>query len=208
MACEAMVASALFCQYRSRDSMLGTGYARCLVVLAAGPHDDVGGRRSRVLGLVVRVVALVGRLGEAEDGARDATEIAARIGPQGAKQALAGFLGQVGLLEDALGGVDVRQVHDGGRVARVENSRQPHAGLQRLDDAEVNLVVDDVAGLLEVDGVDDLVVAVVFVAVEVLGLPAVAWCEGLASDTAYRFWGASRSHQSSAGTGRRWAGRP
>jgi hypothetical protein len=39
----------------------------------------------------------------------------------------------------------------------------------------VHFVVDDVAGGAEVDGVDYFVVAVVFVAVEVLGLAAVAW---------------------------------
>jgi hypothetical protein len=39
----------------------------------------------------------------------------------------------------------------------------------------VHFVVDDVAGGAEVDGVDDFVVAVVFVAVEVGGLASVAW---------------------------------
>jgi len=38
----------------------------------------------------------------------------------------------------------------------------------------VHFVVDNVTGGAEVDRVDDLVVAVVFVAVEVLGLAAVA----------------------------------
>lgn len=38
----------------------------------------------------------------------------------------------------------------------------------------VDLVVDNVAGLLEVDGVDGLVVAVVLVAVRVFGLAAVS----------------------------------
>jgi hypothetical protein len=39
----------------------------------------------------------------------------------------------------------------------------------------VHLVVGDVPVLPEVDRVDDLVVAVFFVAVEVFCLPAVAW---------------------------------
>lgn len=39
----------------------------------------------------------------------------------------------------------------------------------------MHFVVDDVAGGAEVDGVDDFVVAVVFVAVEVGGLASVAW---------------------------------
>jgi hypothetical protein len=38
----------------------------------------------------------------------------------------------------------------------------------------VHFVVDDVADLAEVDGVDDLVVAVGFVAVEVFGLASVS----------------------------------
>jgi hypothetical protein len=39
----------------------------------------------------------------------------------------------------------------------------------------VHFVVDDVAGGAEVDRVDYFVVAVVFVAVEIFGLAAVAW---------------------------------
>jgi hypothetical protein len=41
----------------------------------------------------------------------------------------------------------------------------------------MHFVVDDVAGGAEVDGVDDFIVAVVFVAVEVGGLASVAWEE-------------------------------
>ena len=59
-------------------------------------------------------------------------------------------------------------------MARVEDGGQAHAGLQGGHHDAVHLVVDDVADLPEVHGVDDLVVAVGFVAVEVLGLSAVS----------------------------------
>lgn len=62
-------------------------------------------------------------------------------------------------------------------MARVEDASETHAGFERLDADGVDLVVDDVAALLEVDGVDGLVVAVVFVAVGVFGLAAVT-CKG------------------------------
>ena len=60
-------------------------------------------------------------------------------------------------------------------MARVEDGGQSDAGLQGGHHDAVHFVVDDVAGGAEVDGVDDFVVAVVFVAVEVGGLAPVAW---------------------------------
>jgi hypothetical protein len=45
-------------------------------------------------------------------------------------------------------------------VAAAEDGGQTHTGGGRLDDGEMDLVVDDVAVLLEVDRVDDLVGAV------------------------------------------------
>jgi hypothetical protein len=62
-------------------------------------------------------------------------------------------------------------------VAAVENGGQTDAGLQWLDDVEMDLVVDNVPIGLEVDRVDDLIGAVLFVAVEILGLTAVS-CQG------------------------------
>ena len=59
-------------------------------------------------------------------------------------------------------------------MARVEDGGQAHAGLEGLYDVVVDLVVDDVTGGLVVDGVDYLVIAVVFVAGCVFGLTAVA----------------------------------
>ena len=91
-------------------------------------------------------------------------------------------------------------------MARVEDGRQAHARLKRLDNQVVEVVIDDVALALVVDRVDDLVVAVVLVAVQVLGLTAVAWeiicqLEGGGNSRS------GRAYQSSGGTGSRWAGR-
>ena len=59
-------------------------------------------------------------------------------------------------------------------MAGIENGGEAHARLQGLDQDSVHFVVDDVAIGAEVYGVDDFVVAVVFVAVEVFGLATVA----------------------------------
>ena len=60
-------------------------------------------------------------------------------------------------------------------MAGIENGRQSHAALQRADHDPVHLVVGNVAGLSEVNWVDNLVVPIGLVAVEILCLPAVAW---------------------------------
>jgi hypothetical protein len=49
-------------------------------------------------------------------------------------------------------------------VAGVEDGGQAHTGLEGFYDVVVDLVVDDVASGLVVDGIDYFVVAVVFVA--------------------------------------------
>ena len=82
-------------------------------VLAAAPHDDVGGRRLCTLGLLVSLAATTeGGLGESKHTGGDAAHIAAGIGGKGGQEASAGLLGEVGLLEHALGAVHVRKVHD------------------------------------------------------------------------------------------------
>ena len=62
-------------------------------------------------------------------------------------------------------------------MAGVEDRGQAHTGGEGHDEDAVHFVIDDVAGLAKVDWVDDLVVAVIFVAVEVFGLAAVT-CGG------------------------------
>jgi hypothetical protein len=62
-------------------------------------------------------------------------------------------------------------------VARVKDCSQTDTGLEGLDDVVVDLVIDNVAVLLEIDRVDDFVVTVFLVAVGICGLAAVA-CTG------------------------------
>lgn len=149
-----------------------------LIILAARPHHHVRRRRLGRHGAVVRLIARRGLLEEAHDVAGDAAHVAARVGRDDGEQALAGFLGEVGLLEDALRGVDVGEVEGGAGVARVEDSGEADAGLEGGHHDAVHFVVDDVAHLAEVDGVDDLVVAVGLVAVQVFGLASVTWWWG------------------------------
>lgn len=59
-------------------------------------------------------------------------------------------------------------------MTRVENRGETHAGPKGLDDVVMYLVVDNVAGLLMVDRVDDFVVSIVLVAVEIFGLSTVS----------------------------------
>lgn len=60
-------------------------------------------------------------------------------------------------------------------MARVEDGREAHTGQQRPDDDVVDLVVDNVAVVGVVDRIDDLIVAVILVAVKILGLASVSW---------------------------------
>jgi hypothetical protein len=50
----------------------------------------------------------------------------------------------------------------------------------------VHFVIDNVAGGAEVDGVDYLVVAIVFIAVEVFGLATMAWLKLVSNIDQYR----------------------
>ena len=98
---------------------------------------------------------------------------------------MASFFGEVGLFEDALGGIDVWKVERGAGMAGVEDCGQADTGLEGLDEDAVHVVVDDVTGNSEVDGVDDFVVAVVFVAVEIGGLSSMT-CTKLSSGLPYQ----------------------
>lgn len=92
-----------------------------LRILAAGPHDHVGRTR---LGLFV---PLVGRVAggcffeEAHGGGGHASHVAAGVCGDDSEEALAGFFGEIGFFEDALGGVDVGKVECGSGVAGVED---------------------------------------------------------------------------------------
>lgn len=149
-------------------------YKRCLVVFAAGEHDDVGWRGFRSAGPEVGLFPRSGLLDEAEDVVGNSAKVALAVGRDDVEQTLAGLLGQVGLLEHAVGRVDVGQVQSGARVARVEDGRQPDAGLQGSDHDAVHFVVDDVAILPKVNRIYHLVVAVILVSVKILSLTAMA----------------------------------
>lgn len=61
-------------------------------------------------------------------------------------------------------------------MAGVEDGRQAHTGLEGFDHNQVHIIVDNVAGYPEVDGVNYFVIAVFFIAVEILCSAPVAFC--------------------------------
>lgn len=94
---------------------------RRLRVLAAGPHDDIGGRRLGFLVALIDCIAGGGLFEEAHGGIRNASHVATSVGRDDAEEALAGFFGEVGFFENALGGVDVGQVEGRPGMAGVED---------------------------------------------------------------------------------------
>ena len=104
-------------------------HIRSLAVLAAAPHDDVRRTRLRPQVLLVHVVAADGFLEQAQRCRRHTADVAARVRGHDAEEALAGFFGEIGLLEETLRGVDVGEVEGGAGVARVEDGGQSHTGL-------------------------------------------------------------------------------
>lgn len=85
---------------------------------------------------------------------------------------MAGFLGEVGLLQDTRSGIDVGKVEGGTGVAGVEDGGKTNARLEGLHHDAMHFVVDDVTSLSEIDRIDDFVVPIVFVAIEILRLAA------------------------------------
>ena len=71
-------------------------------------------------------------------------------------------------------GIDIREIKGGARVAGVEDGGQTHAWLEGFDHDVVHEVVDNVACLTEIDGVDDFIIAIVFIAVEIFSLAAMS----------------------------------
>lgn len=65
-------------------------------------------------------------------------------------------------------------------MARVKDGRQSHARAQRTDQDPMHLVVDNVAGPLEIDRVNHFIVAIVFVSVQVFGLSTMAYAKSSA----------------------------
>ena len=62
-------------------------------------------------------------------------------------------------------------------MAGVEDGGKSYAGLEGLHHYAMHFIIDYVAYLTEIDGIDDFIVAIVFVAIEVFRLAAVSWSE-------------------------------
>lgn len=148
---------------------------RGLRVLASRPHDNISRRSLGLLRLLVRIITLDGRLCETKHSASQTSHVTTSIGSDGAQQSLTGFLRQVGFLQYTLGRVYVGKIHDSSRMARVKDGCQTHTRLQGSHTSEVNFVVNNMSSSLVIDRIDDLVVAVVFVTVQILGLTTVTY---------------------------------
>lgn len=149
-------------------------YIRSLRILASTPHDHICRAGLRPLVLPVHGVASCSLLEKAHSSRCHAAQIATGVTGNDAQQALAGLFGKIWLLENTLGAVDVRKVEGGPGVAGVEDGSEAHTWLQWLNHDTVHLVVYDVTCLAEINGVDHLIVAVLFVAVQIFGLSSVS----------------------------------
>lgn len=155
---------------------------RSLCILASRPHDNVC--RTGLRNLVAFIDLVAGRclLEESHRLASNSAHVASRIRGDNTQQALPSLFGQIRFFEDTLGGVDVRKIKRGTRVAGVENGSQAHTRSERFDHDVVHEVVDNMACLAEIDRIDYFIVAVILVAVKVFSLAAVPW--GFTSESA------------------------
>lgn len=105
-----------------------------LLVLAAGEGDDVGGggvlRAEGIAGLAL----LERRHGRPKQRLGRAHGVAGNVLGRSAEEAPAGVGHEVWLLDDTTGGVGEGEVHDGARVARVEDGSQTTTGREGLDE--------------------------------------------------------------------------
>ena len=147
------------------------GVLGCLVVFAAGPHDDVRGGRLGDFVLLVDLVPCGGFLEEAHGRRSNPTNVSPSVLRHDRKQTLAGLLGQVGLLENTLGRVYVWKIECRARVTGVKDCGKAYAWHEGLHQDAVHFVVDDVAGHSKVDRVYNFVITIIFVAVEIRCLP-------------------------------------
>lgn len=157
------------------------GILACLDVLATRPHDNVCAASLGASRLLVGIVSSGSFLKDANSGRKHRAHISTRVGGNGLEQALASFFGNIWLLEDTLGGVDVGEIESGSGMAGVEDCGQAHAGNKRLHQDSVHFVVNDMTSVSKIDGVDDLIRAIIFVAVQVFSLPAVAYIDCLSA---------------------------
>lgn len=167
------------CNERIRHGTRGLtsngGIGARLIVLTSAPTDDISRACFGAHCLLVGLVPVHGLLAEAHQTLEHASNVTPRIRHGRAQQTLASFFHQVGLFEGTFGGIHVGKVENRARVTRVEDAGETNARAEWSDADRVNLVVDDVAALLEVDGINHFVIAIIFVAVEVFGLPTVTY---------------------------------
>ena len=86
----------------------GKGSIRSLVIFAARPHDNIGWRSLGSERSVVCLISISCFLEESHEVIRNPAKVAPAVGGYNTKKTLTRLLGEVGLLEDALRGVDVR----------------------------------------------------------------------------------------------------
>ena len=96
-------------------------HIRGLTVLGAAPHDDVRGRCLCAQVLLVNVITTDGFLEETECASRHAANVTTCVRRYDTQKALTGFFGEIRLLEETLGRVNVWQIERGAGVAGVED---------------------------------------------------------------------------------------
>ena len=94
---------------------------------------------------------------------------------------MSSLLGKVGLLEDTLRRVNVRQIESRSGMARIEDGSQPDTWLQGHDHNPVHLVIDNVTDLSEIDRVDDFIIPIFLIAVQIFSLASVTCIMSAAS---------------------------
>lgn len=118
--------------------------------------------------------AIGGLLEETDNVVGNAAQIALAVRRNNSQQTLTSLLGQVGLLENTLRGVNVWQIQSSTRMARVEDGSEANTSNQRLNHDAMHFVVGNMATLAEIYGVNDFIVSVGLVSIEVLGLTTMA----------------------------------
>jgi hypothetical protein len=86
-------------------------------------------------------------------------------------------------------------------MARVKNGSETNTLYQGLHDTEMNFIINDGTSFGVVNRVDAFVVSVIFIAIQVFDLTTVTLKSMLESLVQMTAW----THQSSGGTGHRWA---
>jgi hypothetical protein len=181
-------------------------HLRSLRILRTTPHDHI--RRARLCSkiLLPHIPTRRNLLKQPTGPAKHAGHILSRITRHNTQQALPSFFGQIGLLEHTLRAVEVREIERRATVAGVEDRSESDPWLERGYHDSVHFIVDNMACGAEVDGVDDFVVAVVFIAIQIFRLSSMS-CSRLAFSHNHFYVGLPITHLSSGKTVNRSASR-